>query len=118
MGLYTLLHSDMGLNWFLQRVVHLVEAESNGKGWGRCGVVWPEYRRGSSPAPPWEPSILQLSRNEHSLHNRDDNLAGEGEARDPAATDNEWQDYKWEDNGIPFWVENAFLETMQFAGCF
>ena len=38
----------IGLYWFLQRVVHLVEAESNGKGWGQCGVVWPEYRRASS----------------------------------------------------------------------
>ena len=46
----------------------------------------------------------------------DDNLAAEGEARDDAATGNEWQDYKWEDNGIPVWGENAFLETMQFSG--
>lgn len=48
----------------------------------------------------------------------DDNLAAEAEARDAAATDNEWQDYMWEDNGIAVWGENAFLDTMQFAGCF
>ena len=48
----------------------------------------------------------------------DDNLAAEGEARDDAATGNEWRDYKSEDIGIAVWGENAFLDTMQFAGCF